>query len=114
MGEERGDARSESSHLRQPIALSGCADAAVRRAGKKHSSGGAAVNIRQHWDRYWFAPERPLNLGICRMLFFALMILLYGSASLGSLAQVNESSAFWSPNWLFGAVDRIVHDRAHF
>jgi hypothetical protein len=41
------------------------------------------------------------------------MILLYGSASLSSLAQVNESSAFWSPNWLFGALDRIVHDRAH-
>ena len=67
----------------------------------------------RQWDRYWFTPQRPLNLGICRILFFALMIILYGSASLGSLAQVNESSAFWSPNWLFGAVDRILHDRAH-
>src|SRR5437868_15344333 len=41
------------------------------------------------------------------------MIILYGTVSLSSLAQVNETSAFWSPNWLFGAVDRIMHDRAH-
>ncbi len=29
------------------------------------------------WLTYWFAPEAPHNLAICRILFFGLIFLLY-------------------------------------
>jgi len=55
--------------------------------------------LRDRWQRFWFAPAAPDNLGICRALFYALILLLYADVSWSDWSQV--SPVFWEPIALF-------------
>ena len=63
--------------------------------------------ISWHWHNFWFAPEKPDNLAICRILFFGSFFLFYVFwARFGDFAAWGSVSiVFWKPTWLFGALD---------
>src|SRR5919112_3073159 len=44
---------------------------------------------------YWFEPAQPLNLGLCRALFFGAVFLLYLREDFSAWGEVSES--FWMP-----------------
>jgi uncharacterized membrane protein YphA (DoxX/SURF4 family) len=54
---------------------------------------------RARWKRFWFEPAAPVNLGICRWLFFGALLLLYRRRDFSAWAEVSD--AFWMPIWLF-------------
>jgi hypothetical protein len=55
--------------------------------------------LGQRWRRYWFDPEPPDNLGVCRVLFYALLLAYYGPITYAGWADVPAS---WrDPIWLF-------------
>jgi hypothetical protein len=51
------------------------------------------------WNRYWFAPESPANLGLCRCLFFSALCVCYWNQDFSAWGDV--SLAFWFPMTLF-------------
>jgi len=55
--------------------------------------------LRESWERFWFEPVSASNLGICRALFYSLVLLLYGFD--GFTAWGDISKAFWFPIQLF-------------
>jgi hypothetical protein len=55
--------------------------------------------LAQGWMRFWFAPAPPLDLAICRMLFYGALLALNVGHDFSAWAGV--SSAFWMPIWLF-------------
>jgi hypothetical protein len=55
--------------------------------------------LREWWVRFWFEPVGPLNLGICRILFFGAFFLFYLRADFSAWGEVSES--FWMPIDLF-------------
>jgi hypothetical protein len=55
--------------------------------------------LRERWHRYWFDAEAPDNLGLCRALFYGLILLLYLDVSWSEWADV--SRVFWEPITLF-------------
>lgn len=44
--------------------------------------------LREGWNRFWFEPASPVNLGICRALFFGLILLLYWDYDFSPWASV--------------------------
>ena len=52
-----------------------------------------------HWNRFWFSATSPSNLGLCRILFFALFFRLYGFRDYTLWADVDH--IFWMPGQLF-------------
>jgi hypothetical protein len=55
--------------------------------------------IRERWQRFWFSAEAPDNLGLCRALFYGLILLLYADVSWREWSEV--SRVFWEPIPLF-------------
>lgn len=55
--------------------------------------------FREGWMRFWFEPVEPLNLGLCRMLFFGAFFLFYFRQDFSAWAEVSD--VFWMPIWLF-------------
>jgi hypothetical protein len=55
--------------------------------------------LPEWWVRFWFAPVEPLNLGICRILFFGAFFLFYLREDFSAWGEVSES--FWMPIDLF-------------
>ena len=58
--------------------------------------------LREQWLRFWFEPVEPLNLGLCRILFFGAFFLLYAvvwQADYSAWGEVSKS--FWMPISLF-------------
>jgi hypothetical protein len=51
--------------------------------------------FRERWMRFWFEPVEPLNLGLCRVLFFGAFILFYLREDFSAWGEV--SNAFWMP-----------------
>lgn len=58
-----------------------------------------ARRLAQRWRRWWFDPESPDNLGLCRLLFFGLMLAYYLPVSHVGWGSVPHS--FRNPIWLF-------------
>ena len=56
-----------------------------------------ALSVR--WRRWWFEPELPDNLGLCRLLFFGLLLAYYLPVSHVGWGSVPAS--FRNPIWLF-------------
>jgi hypothetical protein len=54
------------------------------------------------WMHFWFEPARPLNLGLCRVLFFGAVFLLYLREDFSAWGDVSES--FWTPISFFGVL----------
>ena len=61
------------------------------------------MTLRARWERFWFEPAPALDLGISRVLFFALMFAVYVRKDFASFAGVSE--VFWQPVWPF----RVLH-----
>jgi len=59
--------------------------------------------FRERWTRFWFKPVGPLNLGLCRVLFFGAFFLFYLPQDFRAWAEVSDS--FWMPIDLF----QILH-----
>src|SRR3954466_9625747 len=61
----------------------------------------AAIGNRQSsaWHRWWFTPESPLNLAICRVLFFALEFLYHLPIRFDAWGDVPK--ALFRPVWIF-------------
>jgi hypothetical protein len=57
------------------------------------------TRLRAAWNRYWFEPESPANLGFCRAIFYGLLFVLYLSDDVSAWAGVSD--AFWFPIPLF-------------
>ena len=55
--------------------------------------------LRERWQHFWFVPAAPENLGICRALFYGLVLALYVDVSWSDWAEV--SPVFWEPITLF-------------
>jgi len=51
--------------------------------------------LRQRWERFWFEPSNPTDLGVCRLLFFGIFFTYYLSQDLSEWATVSQ--AFWIP-----------------
>lgn len=62
--------------------------------------------LRRGWDRFWFAPAPPTNLGVCRALFFGALLLYFLRADY-SVYGGAVSDLFWRPTWLFRRVLRF-------
>src|SRR5215218_7326419 len=59
--------------------------------------------LREWWVYFWFKPVGPLNLGLCRVLFFGAFFLYYWQRDFSQWAEVPDS--FWMPITLF----QILH-----
>ena len=59
--------------------------------------------VRGWWMRFWFEPVRPLNLGLCRILFFGAFFLFYLQSDFSAWGEVSES--FWMPVGIF----KVLH-----
>lgn len=55
--------------------------------------------LRQWWMRFWFEPVEPLNLGLCRILFFGAFFLFYLRSDFSAWGEVSKS--FWMPVGIF-------------
>jgi hypothetical protein len=55
--------------------------------------------LAQLWQRFWFRPASPANLGVCRVWFFAAAFVYYCTEDFSAWAQV--SSVFWDPIVVF-------------
>lgn len=55
--------------------------------------------LRERWMRFWFEPVEPLNLGLCRILFFGAFFMFYLRQDFSGWAEVPD--IFWRPVWLF-------------
>ena len=55
--------------------------------------------LRKSWRHFWFEPALPLNLGLCRMIFFGALFLFYLPQDFSAWAEVSD--VFWKPIGLF-------------
>ena len=62
--------------------------------------------VVEHWRAFWFAPARPTNLAIWRIVFYGTTLLFYGGEDVAAWATVPE--VFWHPIRLFGVVHLVV------
>src|SRR5580704_15521065 len=68
-------------------------------------------SFSKHWNRFWFEPAPPDNLGLCRIILYGTMFLYYVLTPwLFPAWGYHEdftlwgtvSHAFWRPVWLMG------------
>src|SRR4051794_13331551 len=55
--------------------------------------------LNERWKHFWFEPVAPLNLGVCRVLFFGTFFLFYLPQDFSLWGDVPYS--FWMPISLF-------------
>lgn len=60
----------------------------------------AGEAIARRWDRYWFAPLPPTDLGVGRLVFFGALFVGYLPQDLAAWAGV--AGVFWRPVSFFG------------
>ncbi len=58
--------------------------------------------LRQRWNHYWFEPSEPSNLGLCRIIFYGAMVMVYLGIDSGLWATVPQ--VFWMPITVFDAL----------
>jgi len=59
--------------------------------------------LRKRGMHFWFEPVESLNLGLCRILFFGALFLLYLDYDVTRWTEVSDS--LWMPVWIF----QILH-----
>jgi len=55
--------------------------------------------VLDRWNRFWFAPAMPDNLGFCRVLFFGLLLVYFFPVRYDGWATIPRS--FFDPVWPF-------------
>jgi hypothetical protein len=58
--------------------------------------------LRRGWRRFWFEPQSPTNLAVCRILFYAAVFLIFVGRDFSEWGGV--SRVFWRPIPLFRAL----------
>lgn len=61
------------------------------------------TRLAERWQRFWFTPESPTNLGLCRVLFYGLMLAVYLFDDVSAWSGV--SKGFWFPTPFFRKLD---------
>ena len=61
----------------------------------------ATDTLADRWRRWWFEPESPLNLGVCRLLFFGLLFQHVTFQSRPVYHWASIPAGFIRPVWLF-------------
>jgi hypothetical protein len=59
--------------------------------------------LSESWDRFWFEPTSPSNLGLCRVAFFGATLWLHSAKDFSGWADVSD--VFWMPVYSF----RVLH-----
>lgn len=54
-----------------------------------------SASLRRHWDAFWFRPVEATDLGFCRLVFFALLLLIVLPVDPSQWAAVPD--VFWMP-----------------
>jgi hypothetical protein len=57
------------------------------------------AEVVDRWSRFWFAPTPPDNLGVCRVLFYALLLGYFATTRYDGWATIPRS--FYDPIWPF-------------
>lgn len=71
------------------------------------------MTIADRWQRYFFSPERPENLAICRILFYAIVLYLYATVPFAGWATLLKETSFYHPVSLLKLLHLpIVSDQA--
>src|SRR6266480_239160 len=66
--------------------------------------------LREQWERLWFKPASPRNLGLCRLVFFGTIFLFYLPEDFSAWGAVSDF--FWKPIGLFSWLHlRVVPER---
>ena len=66
------------------------------------TAAGATLSPRlNQWNAFWFTPEAPTNLGICRAMFYALVLCFFADETFAPWASLGRQSAFWAPLWMY-------------
>lgn len=55
--------------------------------------------LSRRWERFWFAPQSPVDLAVCRILFFGMCFYFYAGQNFAGLGSFPRS--FYRPVWLF-------------
>ena len=55
--------------------------------------------LSRAWDRWWFAPQTPIDLAVCRILFFGLCLYFFAQRNYSGFADVPTS--FIDRVWIF-------------
>jgi hypothetical protein len=63
------------------------------------SAGTPRLGLAARWNRWWFTPESPTNLAICRILFFAAEFLYHLPVRFDAWGDVPKS--LFKPVWIF-------------
>src|SRR5690349_13745661 len=59
------------------------------------------MTLAKRWNGFWFTPEAPLNLGVCRALFYAVVLYAYAGTNFSAFGALGRQSAFWDPIFPF-------------
>ena len=60
---------------------------------------GFGADLAGRWNRFWFAPVLPDNLGVCRVLFYGLLLAYFATVRYDGWATIPRS--FYDPVWPF-------------
>src|SRR4051812_24083172 len=57
------------------------------------------MRVLRAWNHFWFEPNSPTDLGVCRLTFFAGLFVFYLPVDFAAWGDV--SRAFWMPLPIF-------------
>ncbi len=72
------------------------------------AAGRPGARLAGRWHAWWFAPASPVDLGVGRAVFFAILALLYAPTDFRPWADVDP--VFWHPTWSFALLHLPVLD----
>lgn len=71
----------------------------MTRAVETTSRTGFVADLVERWNGFWFAPAPPDNLGVCRVLFYGLLLCYFAPVRYDGWATIPRS--FYDPVWPF-------------
>jgi hypothetical protein len=71
----------------------------MTRVAEIESGAPARGALADRWNRFWFAPAAPDNLGLCRVLFYGLLLCYFATVNFNGWATIPRS--FYDPVWPF-------------
>ena len=63
------------------------------------TAAGVPGDIAGRWNRFWFEPVAPDNLGFCRLLFYGILLVYFAVVHFDGWASIPRS--FYAPVWPF-------------
>src|SRR6476469_4908763 len=104
----RRSKRTQMSHI-EPMPASGSLESS---SSLQHgASKSRSMTLRHRIDWYFFRPSRPINLAICRILFFLGVLIFHLPRDLSNWASVPKN--YWHPVFMFSALHLTVMSAHH-